>query len=96
MSPREPRSPAPANEADQEVGDQRQRPSNDSQAPDAQEGRGVDVDTGRPVRRDGERAPDQGRDGARVSDSDVERGSGAARGSAEGGRNSAGNSPLDE
>ena len=98
MATRSPHAPAPANEADQEVGatdeKARQRPSNDSQAPDPQEGRGVDVDTGRPVRRDSEHAS-TGRDGGRASSSDIERGSGAARGNEEGGLNPGGNGSMD-
>ena len=51
-APREPRDPAPADEADQETGDPRQRPSDDSIAPDRQDG--INIENGKPVRRWGD------------------------------------------
>ena len=56
--PRQPHDPAPADQADQEAGpaDQsghaRQRPSDDSLAPDRQQG--ISIEDGKPVRRWGD------------------------------------------
>lgn len=53
--PRQPHDPAPADQADQEAGpaaDKRPRPSDDSIAPDRQEG--ISIEDGKPVRRWGD------------------------------------------